>query len=71
MHPPPISGGGGGGGGGGGEGGLIWTSNQIFKKRGRLDKTSTFRGSCRKRCGGGGGGVWLFQEGGCNFNIKD
>ena len=40
-----------------------WASNQIFKKRGGLDRTSTFRGGCWKE------GVDFFQ-GGCNFHQK-
>ena len=43
-----------------------WTSYQIFKKGGGLDRTSTFRdGLLGKR-------AWLFWgEGGCNFFIKN
>ena len=44
-----------------GEGGG-WTSNQILKKGG-LDKTSTFGGSCWERGGD-------FFRGCCNFNIN-
>ena len=41
-----------------------WTSNQIFKKRGGLDRTSTFKWGCWKR------GEWLFS-GGLQFTHKN
>ena len=42
-----------------------WASNQIFKKRGGVDRTSTFRGGCWERWG------WRFSgRGGVQFSHK-